>query len=74
MERDVAELFSGRSEHTLDAEGWVIVPAKYRTYFADGGRLGVGDQPVLALWTHSSYEDAGATPGRRRWRRASRAS
>ena len=52
----MAELFSGHSEHTLDAKGRVIVPAKYRSYFADGGRLGVGTNRSLALWTHSSYE------------------
>jgi MraZ protein len=52
----VAELFSGHSEHTLDAKGRVIVPAKYRSYFADGGRLGIGTNRSLALWTHSSYE------------------
>ncbi|HUR77223.1 MAG TPA: hypothetical protein VMZ22_04685 [Acidimicrobiales bacterium] len=52
----MAELFSGHSEHTLDAKGRVIVPAKYRSYFADGGHLGIGSNRSLALWTHTSYE------------------
>lgn len=55
-ERNVAELFSGHSEHTLDAKGRVIVPAKYRSYFADGAHLGVATNRALALWTHASYE------------------
>jgi MraZ protein len=55
-ERKVAELFSGHSEHTLDAKGRVIVPAKYRSFFAEGAHLGVGTNRYLALWTRASYE------------------
>jgi MraZ protein len=52
----VAEIFSGHSEHTLDAKGRVIVPAKFRSYFADGAHLGIANNRSLALWTHASYE------------------
>jgi MraZ protein len=53
---EVAELFSGHSEHTLDAKGRVIVPAKYRPRFADGAHLGIGSNRSLALWTRESYD------------------
>ncbi|HVT76515.1 MAG TPA: hypothetical protein VHD87_05755 [Acidimicrobiales bacterium] len=52
----MAELFSGHSEHTLDAKGRVIVPAKYRSFFADGAHLGIGSNHSLALWTHEAFE------------------
>jgi len=52
----VAELFNGHSEHTLDAKGRVIVPAKYRSFFADGAHLGIGTNHALALWTHDAWE------------------
>ena len=52
----MAELFNGHSEHTLDAKGRVIVPAKYRSFFADGAHLGIGSNRSLTLWTHTSFE------------------
>ena len=52
----MAELFNGTSEHTLDAKGRVIVPAKYRSFFAEGAHLGIGTNHSLALWTHEAFE------------------
>jgi len=52
----VADFFSGHSEHTLDAKGRVIVPAKYRSRFADGAHLAKSSNRSLALWTHERYE------------------
>jgi len=52
----VADFFSGHSEHTLDAKGRVIVPAKYRSRFADGAHLAKGTNRSLALWTHERYD------------------
>ncbi len=52
----MADFFSGHSEHTLDAKGRVIVPAKYRSRFADGAYLAKGNNRSLALWTRDNYE------------------
>ena len=57
----MADFFSGQSEHTLDAKGRVIVPARYRSRFADGAHLAKGNNRSLALWTRDSYDGQAAT-------------
>ena len=57
----MAEYFSGHSEHTLDAKGRVIVPAKYRSRFAEGAHLAKGTNRSLALWTRDAYDRQAAS-------------
>lgn len=48
--------FFGRFEHTLDAKGRLILPAKFRTHFERGGFLSQGLDGCLALWTAEEFD------------------
>ena len=48
--------FFGRYEHSLDAKGRVILPAKFRQTFERGGYLSQFHDGCLALWTPEEFE------------------
>ena len=48
--------FVGRYEHSLDAEGRVILPAKLRPPFDQGGYVSQYHEGCLALWTPEEFE------------------
>lgn len=48
--------FFGRYEHTLDAKGRVILPARFRAPFEHGGYLSQNHDGCLALWTPDQFE------------------
>ena len=50
--------FFGRYEHSLDAKGRVILPAKFRAAFEHGGYLTNFSDRCLALWTPEDFEGA----------------
>ena len=50
------ELFVGTFEHTLDDKGRIVLPAKFRSHFADGGYLSPGEG-FISLRTSSQFED-----------------
>jgi MraZ protein len=49
-------LFFGRYEHTIDAKGRVILPAKFRPSFEHGGYLTQYHDGCLALWTPEQFD------------------
>ena len=48
--------FFGRYEHSLDAKGRVILPARFRPPFDAGGFLSQHSEGCLALWTPEEFE------------------
>jgi MraZ protein len=48
--------FFGRYEHSLDDKGRVILPAKFRRPFENGGVLSASQDGCLALWTKEEFE------------------
>ena len=48
--------FFGRYEHSLDAKGRLILPAKFRVSFERGGYLTQYRDGCLALWTPDEFE------------------
>lgn len=47
--------FFGRYEHSLDAKGRVILPARFRADFERGGYLTQYREGCLALWTPDAF-------------------
>jgi transcriptional regulator MraZ len=48
--------FVGRYEHSLDTKGRVILPARFRAAFEQGGYLTENREGCLALWTPGEFE------------------
>lgn len=48
--------FFGTYEHTLDAKGRVILPARFRASFEHGGYLSQNYDGCLALWTPDEFD------------------
>ena len=55
-ELKVEARFFGRFEHSLDGKGRVILPAKFRATFAEGGFLTEHHDGCLALWTQAQFD------------------
>jgi MraZ protein len=48
--------FFGKHEHTLDAKGRVILPARFRSHFEHGAYLSQYTSRCLALWTPEEFD------------------
>jgi MraZ protein len=47
--------FVGQFQHTLDAKGRLILPARFRPEFERGGHLSPNTEGCVALWTPSEF-------------------
>ncbi len=47
--------FVGQFQHSLDAKGRLILPAKFRPEFERGGHLSPNTEGCVALWTPSEF-------------------
>ena len=47
--------FVGRFQHSLDAKGRLILPAKFRAEFERGGHLSPNSEGCVALWTPGEF-------------------
>lgn len=47
--------FVGQFQHSLDAKGRLILPAKFRAAFDHGGHLSPNTEGCVALWTPSEF-------------------
>jgi MraZ protein len=47
--------FVGQFQHSLDAKGRLILPAKFRTEFERGGSLSPNTEGCVALWTPGEF-------------------
>ena len=56
MEWTVVPRFFGRYEHSLDAKGRIILPARFRALFATEVYLSQHHERCLALWTPEEFE------------------
>jgi MraZ protein len=48
--------FVGRFEHSLDAKGRIILPARFRSSFGTNAFLSQHNEGCLALWTPDAFE------------------
>lgn len=48
--------FVGRFEHSVDPKGRVILPARFRDAFSQGGFLTANWEGCVALWTPGEFE------------------
>ena len=48
--------FVGRFEHSVDAKGRIILPARFRTSFERGGFLTANREGCVALWTPGEFD------------------
>jgi MraZ protein len=47
--------FVGQYQHSLDAKGRLILPAKFRAEFERGGHLSPNTEGCIALWTPGEF-------------------
>ncbi len=48
--------FVGRYEHSLDAKGRIILPARYRPDFGNSAYVSKHNERCLAIWTPQAFE------------------